>query len=238
MGIDLRFPNITAKDDGQKLQQMQSYMYQLVEQLNWALSNVEQSSKGGYNPNVVKTGGFNSMTEAQAQDTFNSIKSLIIKSSDIIQAYGTTIKHQLDGYYVAQSDFGTYTEEKLAELNMTPDDLAQIYYNKQIIDGMFEGVKESQAWIRSGLLDDSGDVPVYGVEVGQKTERDGQEVFNKYARFTAEGIYFYLPGASDAIAWMSGTKLYITNAEINGSLKLGKYMIDIGDGIAFKWIGG
>lgn len=84
----------------------------------------------------------------------------------------------------------------------------------------------------------NGEVPVYGFEVGQKTMVDGQESYEKYARFTPSGIYFYIPGVDQSVAWMDGTKLYITNADIVGSMKVGKYSIDTANGLAFKWVGG
>ena len=108
----------------------------------------------------------------------------------------------------------------------------------QTISGQVETILSTNAWIRSGLLEEIDGIPVYGIEVGQTTQSGGQEVFNKYARFTAEGIYFYLPSAPKPIAWMSGRKLYIGNAEITGSLKLGKYVCDTSDGVAFQWVGG
>jgi hypothetical protein len=46
MGIDIRLPNITATDTEGKMAQMQSYMHQLVEQLNWALATVDNAIQG------------------------------------------------------------------------------------------------------------------------------------------------------------------------------------------------
>ena len=111
MSIDIRFPNITATTEAGKLQQMQSYMHQLVEQLNWALNNIDITG-GGSNANLVKTSSASPTTQNDDPiSNFNSIKGLIIKSADIINAYYDKIDSllKLSGYYMAQSDFGTFS---------------------------------------------------------------------------------------------------------------------------------
>lgn len=242
MKMDIRLPNITAATPELQISQMQSYMYQLVQQLNWALNAVDSASREE-NPDVELTGGTGEITQEEAQTTFNSLKSLIIKSADIVNAYYEVMKERFDGDYVASSDFGIYQETTQNEIIKNSTSIEQIYSNLQTIISDIEtlehAVIDTQAWIKSGLLeyDDQG-VPIYGVEVGQKSTVDGEEKFDRFARFTSGGIYFYLPGYSDAVAWMSGTKLYITNAEITGSLKLGKYICDLTSGVAFKWVGG
>lgn len=247
MSADLRLPNITALDDRGKIQQIQSYLYQLVQQLNWAMQTMDTAQDTQVATGLVNTSGNTlQVSQQQKQDpesTFNSIKSLIIKSADIINAYYEVFKKRFDGSYVAQSEFGTYTEETSNLLEVTSTAISQLYTNIQSItdtlDGLYDSLIESQAWIKSGLLDYKSDgTPIYGIEVGQRDEIDGAEVFNRYARFTAEGIYFYLPAVASPIAWMSGEKLHITNAEISGKLILNGYELDLSNGIAFRWIGG
>lgn len=106
------------------------------------------------------------------------------------------------------------------------------------IQSILDAIVETQAYIRSGIIaTSSGGTPIIGVEVGQTTTEGGQEVFNKFARFTSDGVYFYLANSNDPVAWMTGSKLYIKNAEITESIKLGGYMADVTNGIAFKWVG-
>ena len=115
MSFDIRLPNITASTEAGKIQQMQSYMYQLVEQLNWALNTVESVQTGNTSPSLVYQQREPS-TPQEAESTFNSIKSLIIKSADIVKAYETTIFENFNGKYFADSDFGTYLEETSREI--------------------------------------------------------------------------------------------------------------------------
>lgn len=43
--IQMRFPNITAQEPEEQVQQIKSYLYQLVQELNWALQAIENQTK-------------------------------------------------------------------------------------------------------------------------------------------------------------------------------------------------
>lgn len=243
MSYDLRLPNITKGDPGQQIAELRSYLHQTVQQLNYALNSIESSVGTIIEQEAAKPVAGAPSTPEQAAATFNDIKALIIKSADIVNAYYDVMKVKYDGEYVALSDFGTFAENTEQEITTNSSAIEQMFRNIQSIESLVSELNDTviatNAWIRTGLLDyDSQSIPIYGMEVGQKTEIDGQEVFNKYARFTSQGIYFYLPGISEAAAWMTGTKLYIRNAEITVSLTLGKYMVDFTNGLTFRWIGG
>ena len=115
MGFELRLPQINGKTDREQLAQVKSYLYQMAQQLQWALNNMSPSAG-----NVVQQAAGNTVAlpaEASAQTTFNAIKSMIIKSADIVNAYSEEISRRLDGEYVARSDFGSYTERTSQEIN-------------------------------------------------------------------------------------------------------------------------
>lgn len=44
MSINFRFPNINGLTETEQLKQIKSYLHQLVEQLNWAMSVLESGS--------------------------------------------------------------------------------------------------------------------------------------------------------------------------------------------------
>ena len=44
MNTYIRLPNISARTLEGKVDQMQNYLYQMVEQLNWALNDADSSS--------------------------------------------------------------------------------------------------------------------------------------------------------------------------------------------------
>ena len=130
--IDIRLPNITATDTEGKMSQMQSYMHQLVEQLNWALATVDNAIQGN-TANVSVTSQNGSNSEEEAVDTFNSIKALIIKSADIVTAYEDVMRQDFNGEYVAVSDFGTYKENTTREIVDTSTKVDNIFTNVQSI---------------------------------------------------------------------------------------------------------
>lgn len=43
--MNIRYPNITGKTEAEQIAQMKSWLIQLVDQLNWALSVLEKQSK-------------------------------------------------------------------------------------------------------------------------------------------------------------------------------------------------
>lgn len=227
MSIDFRFPNITAKDEAGQLIQMRSYLHQLVEQLNYAMKTVESGSSGAVAYQSKATAAA-AGEDAKAQATFNSIKSLIIKSADIVNSYYETINARLKGIYVAESDFGTYTEVTDAKIEGNSTAISQHYDSIQKILSDIEGFENSlievNAHIKTGLLyyDETG-APVYGLEIGQRTEADGVEIFNKYARFTSEKLSFF-DSNDNEVAYISDKKLYITHVEITGSFSLGGFV--------------
>jgi hypothetical protein len=108
------------------------------------------------------------------------------------------------------------------------------------LDSLNATVVEVNAHIRSGLLYyDDNEVPVYGLEVGQKNTVDGVEVFNKYARFTSSRLSFY-DANDNEVAYISDYKLYIRNVEITGSFKMGGFedTVTASGDIVTKWVGG
>lgn len=242
MSMNFRLPNITAKDEVGQLRQMQSFLHQLVQELNYAMKTVEGGSSGAvaYQSKAASAGGSDN---AKAQATFNDIKSLIIKSADIVNAYYEAINYRLQGLYVAESDFGKYTELTDSKIDVNSKDISQHYTDIQQILSDIEGFKNKlikvDANIKTGILyyGDDG-APVYGLEIGQRTEIDGVETFNKYARFTSEKLSFY-DSNDNEVAYISDKKLYITHVEITGSFSFGGFVDTvITGGVITRWVGG
>lgn len=243
MGLDLRMPNITGTTEREQLAQVKSYLLQLVPQLQWALSTLETSSA----VNTVTTHTSQNVViekkEKDAETTFNELKALIIKSADIVDAYYEEIERRLSGMYVAESDFGTFVEETEQRITENSTEIERAFTNVQTIftdiDNLSFTLAEVNAHIKTGLLGYEAGIPVYGLEIGQRNTVDEVEVFNKFARFTADRLSFYDQNGSE-VAYVSDYKLYIRNVEIVSSLKMGGYVdtISADGGIITKWVGG
>ncbi len=242
MSIEIRLPNINATTDAGKLQQIQSYMHQLVQQLNWALNTIETAQSGNASPSVVIG---KDVAPQEAESTFNSIKALIIKSADIVKAYEETIFTDFNGKYFAESDFGTYIKETSKKVEENSEYVNEVYTNVQTITnadgtGTLDVLKEesltTNAYIRRGLLDyaDNGNA-IYGVEVGETNDKGK---FLRYARFTADRLSFFDENG-DEVAYIGAGCLYVVGKTVFlGEIQLGEYKTDTSDGLAFTWIGG
>lgn len=239
MSTNIRLPNINAKTEAGQLLQVKSYLLQLAEQLNFALQDVE--SKDASNTPQNSASSSTSNTEKEAQSTFAAIKALIIKSADIVNAYYDEINKRLEGVYVAESDFGVYAEQTSQDIQANSTSIASLYTNIQTILSDIEGIKDTtlktNAYINSGLLYEDDGVPVYGLEIGQRNEIDGVEVFNKYARFTSDKLTFY-DSNDNEVAYVSDRKLYITIVEVTGEFIMGGF-VDIvlpDKSVVTKWV--
>ncbi len=263
MSIDLRYPNITGRSEREQLAQMKSYMHQLVEQLQWAFNAMD--GKGEKEAQVVVNNiTSRPSTTIDGQATFDAVKALIIKSADIVNAYYEEINHRLEGVYVAESDFGTFIQQTSQDMKNNSVANEQKFTNIQEIasglDNSIQGLKTEvdsnlkdirgniedishtliavNANIRRGLLYyDENEVPVYGLEIGQRTMIDGVEVFDKYARFTSDKLSFYDKNDNE-VAYISDRKLYINHVEVNGTFRMGGFVRTVlTDGsIVKRWV--
>ena len=247
MSFNIRIPNMTATAPAEQIRQLHSYLYQVVEQLNWALNNIETAS-GNANTNTTP---ITPTAQAEAPvETFNIIKGLIIKSADIVKAYYEEIDNllKLSGEYVAEATFpegsATFVQNTNNTLSANSESISQFYTNMQKIISDIGTINDQlidvSAYIKSGLLyyDDDG-TPIYGVEVGQETDKNGVKVFNQYARFIANKLSFYDSNGYEA-AYISDKKLFIDNVEINISFKMGGFidLVQADKSVVTKWIGG
>ena len=239
---NIRLPNITANTEQGQLLQVKSYLHQLVQELNYALSSIESGNSTAATAAKKQDSG-DAVTKNELITSYNELRSLIIKSADTVKAYSEAAEERYKSLYVAQSDFGTYTEAAEQTITKNSKAIESFYENVQEIltdiDTLEHSLIEVNANIKSGLLyyDESG-VPVYGVEVGQRTEIDGVEAFDKFARFTSDRLSFYDQNDNE-VAYISDRKLFIDNAEIKYTSRMGGFMdtVQLDGSIVTKWIG-
>ena len=226
MSYMLRLPEINAVTDREKLQQIKSYLYQMTQELNFALESVDKSQKELVETTVASAS--KAVKDATTpQKTFAAVRDLIIKNAEIVEAYYETINMKLSGVYVAQSDFGTYTQETQALIEANSQSITQNYASQQAINSQLsEDISAimSNAYIKTGLLDEIDGQEIYGVEIGQTTkDQDGNSLYARSARFTPSALEFYDgadPNGTTPIAYISNKQLFITDAEITGSLTI------------------
>jgi len=246
------YPNGSVQ---QQLTQQYSYLFQMAQQLNMALSALEGGtvSTAGNSGQQRKSGGAASAAGKAALENaeqFQNLRAMIVKTAKQVSRNMEQLETRLSEEYVASSQFGTYVQRLSAYLEANPEALTQYYSfcsdlaaNVAAVDAAFSTYKlDTEGYIRTGIVYYDGPAPVYGVAVGQNlttTEIDGQQVVeqnNFRAVFTAQRLSFWQD--STEIAYVSNNRLYITNITVLDSISIGHWRMDSGNGLAFKWIGG
>lgn len=244
---EIRLPHITGVTEKEQLVQIKNYLYQLTGQLNFALKAV--NSEGNYNPQIIShddSEGLQQVTEIEEKlKNFIELKNLIIKSADVIEFFEDIVTRELEGNYVAKSDFGIFQEQTSNKFVETSENVTNYYEStKEIIANKFE-LRKDNCYIKTGWLDD--DNTIAGFEVGQYTEYvetdTSGNVITKYndtgfAHFTTEEIAFFDKNRVK-LAWFSKSVMHIANAQIEDTLALGGYVMEDTEtnGIVFKWKG-
>lgn len=231
-------PVITTGKPEEALAQMQRYLWQFAEQVQQAM---EESKR--VETEIKEAAG----KEAQQQKdtpaaTFGKVKDLIIKSAEIVEAYRAEITKTLVGQFVAASEFGTFREQTTAVITETDKNVTQNYSLIQQIEtdvaGLESGIRQMNAYIRTGFLYEEEDGTTrYGVEIGEHAEKDGANVFRKFARLTSDRMSFFDQNEIE-VAYISDRKLYITSAQVQEieakrvtiqSMAIGDYIFQAGN---------
>lgn len=249
MKIDIRLPNINGKTDSEQLAQIKSYLYQFAGQLQWAMNTLETGNSNVAEQSAKQSAAKSTSENASPASTFNQIKSLIIKSADIVNAYYDEITTLINknNLYEAYSDFGTFVEKTNNTLYGDGSGLTQSIENiQQIFDenGNIKAERLVNGNIFSGVLKYAYDgEAIVGIRVGQTTQitnvetGETEETFKAYAEFTANRLSFFDSNGTE-VAWISDKKLYITNIQVTGSFTMSSFVDTVlADGsIVTKWL--
>ena len=210
--VEIRLPELSGGTEAEQLRRVQSYLYTLAQQLQYAFDTVtrEQAEESREAPAAEKK-------KDQAVN-FTSVKALILKSAQLTEHFQQEVEKRLTGLYVAQSQFGTYRQETEQRITANSQSIQQKFSDLQRLESTVEQlqsrVTEVSATIRTGLLAEEADgSSVYGVEIGQQEWEDGVLRFRKYARLTAEKLSFY--DSNDVeVAYISDRRMYVTAATV------------------------
>lgn len=228
----------------QQVMQQYSYLFQMSQQLNLALTQLEKVERGDDEKSAGR------LTKSETEQQYQNLKSMIVKTADRVEQSMERLTAELEGEYVAVSDFGSYVEKLNAYIEANPEALTQYYsFSSDLqadvdkVSAAFSDYKAgTEGYIRTGVVYYDGAIPVYGVAVGQNLttrEIDGEEVVdqnNFRATFSANKLSFWQD--STEIAYVSNNQLYITNIVVLDSMRLGKWHMATNNGLAFQWIGG
>lgn len=256
---DIRLPNISASADMQtQMAQMRSYMYQMVEQLNWALNALDSSASDQVQqlPGQTVAPTDDDKKEDDTNQRMANLRDLIIKSADVVRQEMDRLETELKGSYVAISEFGTYLEEISQRIEADPTQLSQYFKFASDIRADVDRVgvdfasykTDVEGYIRQGIVGYEGTVPVIGIAIGQdirtsqtgvETEQGVYDVIDKSSNmsvWTTEKLSFYIGGQETA--YFSNGKLTVAQIAADRITGAGKWDVSFTSGVKFKWIGG
>ena len=237
----------------QQVMQQYAYLFQMAQQLNLALEQLEQAESGTVRAAGAASGGAapGGTKLAAADRQYQKLRSMIVKTADQVRHTREELTARLQEEYVAVSDFGSYVASLSAYLEANPEAVTQYYSffsdlkaDVEAVDAAFRHYKvDTEGYIRTGIVSYDGAVPVYGVAVGQDLvcrEVDGEQVVeqnNFRAVFTATRLSFWQDATE--VAYVSNNRLYITNITVLGGIAIGDWSVEAAEsGLAFRWIGG
>lgn len=224
-------PPVLSGDEQRQLQQLYSYLYQMSEKLNTAMTtiSIDQFSDADKKELRQVTSGVSAKTEQE----INTVKSLIIKTADVVRNEMQEIQATLTNNFVAISDFGQYQEQVSNDIRANGERIEQniTYVSElQTESASFQNYKtETESYIYSGIIGRKTDgTPITGIAIGDGVtvyDVDGHKTLDdnkKVATFTAERLSFFMNGSE--VAYFANNKMYIESAEIRNSLRMGAYV--------------
>jgi predicted RNase H-like nuclease (RuvC/YqgF family) len=199
-------------------------------------TSIESTGNKSYDGNAAVSSTRHSNLTGKILELKMSFEGLVIRNEDLAG--------KVSGLELTTEQFRTYVEETFVSEGEFSKYKSEVEQTAKAVETRFESVEESisetHAHVKTGLLDYKDDgTPVYGMEIGQRTEVNDVETFDKYARFTAEKLSFY-DSNSNEVSYISDKKQYVTHTEVTGSSKLGGFVdIALEDrSVVTKWVGG
>lgn len=222
------------------LDKINSYLFRTLRILGDAINglSVDQlvSEGGADSYKSINTGVKKEQTTNKNE--YDTLKSLIIKTADVIRSEVDVLFSNLSGQYVAQSEFGEY---KLATNNAIEANSTGIQQNYTYLAELSAAteqhnvyITQTQAYIRTGLLDDAGGEPIYGVEIGQQNE--GEAPFK--ARITAQQMGFFQ--GNTEVAHVSNGRWHATALDVDSDITFRdawKQYVDADDNFVINYVG-
>ena len=241
-----------------QMAQMRSYMYQMVEQLNWALSAMDGGAQvqEQWLPGQTTTPTSDDEKEDDTNQRMANLRDLIIKSADVVRQEMDRLATELKGSYVAQSEFGDYLERISQRIEADPSQLSQYFKFASDIRADVDRVgvdfasykTDVEGYIRQGIVGYDGTVPIIGIAIGQdirtsqtgvETEQGVYDVIDKSSNmsvWTTEKLSFYIGGQETA--YFSNGKLTVAQIAADRITGAGEWDVSFTRGVKFKWIGG
>lgn len=226
-------PPVLQGSERTQLQQLSGYLHTISAKLNEAMVTVvaQEEKEKELKRNAVAGGGTAEKEEGDEQQAYDTLKSLIIKTANIVRKEMDEITTQLREETDAISDqFGELNRTLESTIYATAEGVLQDYhYNETVkdVENNTEYRNQTSQYIFTGMISD-GATPEYGIAIGEhvtELDADGTPVLNsanKCATFTMEEMAFWQGEVK--MAYFSSGKFYISNGEITKTLQIGNFV--------------
>lgn len=234
MIINLEAPPM-IRSENKDIEIIASYLFRTMETLNTVLNGLTPEVVEENGRKVRETQGRSTETVTNGDD-FDTLRSIIIKTANIVRSEMDTLFTSLSGVYVAQSEFGTYSQETNAAIQANSMGITQNYEylnELQSISADHEVyINQTQAYVRTGLIDDSGGTPVYGVEIGQNSAGESP----MKARFVPNRLGFWQ--GDTEVAYISDGMWHSGSLEVEGNITMhGDWVLSASDAFEINYVG-
>lgn len=226
-------PTTLIGSEQEQLRQIYSYLYAMSEKLNEAMNSITEENMD--QEIQVKINQIPSK-EDRTQEA-NALKSLIIKTAQIVRSEMDEIRTTLESNYQAISEeFGEYNRNLTSNITATAEGILQDYRFEERIqsntDTMEGFIHKTNQYIYSGLIDTVTEGGVtrerYGIAIGNNvtdTDQEGNESLNRdnmMSTFTMDELAFYVNAVK--VAWFSNSVFNISDGRITNTLRIGNHV--------------
>ena len=243
-------PPILRGTEKEQLVQMRQYLYRISIDLNTALTNLtaENFAPGSAAADLLGGKGAGGQTSQTDNKGLSELKSLIIKTADQVRAEIDVLETNLASTYVAQSEFGTFSENITTQITDTAENVQRtIDYQATLADDFNNYKIATGGYIKQGIIGYKDAVPIIGIAIGQDIQvkgtdiKDGTEyevidMASNMSVWTPEKLAFYVNGME--AAYVSNGAFYADDMYILSRLFLNNWQISSNRGLTIKWIGG
>lgn len=214
-------PPVLAGDEKSQLVQLFRYLSTMSEKLNTALNSITADQMEPETRQAIRTAG-----SGEAEKQYSGLRSLIIKTAEIVRGEMDEISTTLQGQYNVMSEqMGEIQRSTMASITATAEGVQQNY---ELIEQLMTSGDNAGAfmnrisgYIYTGIIDEN--TGTLGIAIGEQiTNADGtMNGAKKMATFTMNKLSFW-QGETE-LAYFTDNVFHIMNGEITKSLKIGNH---------------
>lgn len=210
MAMNISPPSRPQGSAAEQLERLYSYLFRMTEELNLALTGVESSGRDMLYKAVSGEGKTSGKVPSTTAEAYQQLKALVVKTATDVTSNIRKMVTEISQAYVAQSEYGTYSEYLNAIIEASAGGLAATWdsENKLVVpqSGVFdEYTAVSKLYMKLGIVGENEDGTLEaGVVIGtdlQKVTVDGRDYItsqNVYSVLTSDSLSFWQNGVKKA----------------------------------------